>query len=141
MLLATAALTRAPKAPELATSCVTPAFAMETPAKQNRPVAFTMVGPSDRRYALGVNTATFVRQDGQWFPVPLLGKPATEVVIVAAKAMPECKRTGVFNVPVPVGEVTVTMYELTEDRGAVEVQRETLAVLDPDDPDLPIRRR
>lgn len=137
MVLAMAAMARAPRPPRLAADCIKPAFAVSSPAKQHRPIAFTIVGPSDRRYALGVDTATFVEQGGAWVPVPQAGKTADDVVVVKDEAMPRCARTGAFSLGLPLGRHTVTLYELVPGRGAIEIQRETLELVEPEDVQQP----
>ncbi|HEX8004790.1 MAG TPA: hypothetical protein VF519_19050 [Mycobacteriales bacterium] len=136
MLLSIAALARRPRTPELAASCTTPAFALASPAKQNRPLAFTMVGPSDRLYALGLDSLGFVREGGTWRAVRKPDSP--EPVYAAPARLADCRRTGVLNVAVPPGEHTVSMYELTEDQGAVEVRRQTVEVIAPEDEDFDV---
>lgn len=140
LILGIAGETRRQRAPVLEPDCTKPAFALSSPVRQGRPTAFTMVGPSGRQYVLGVNTASFVRDGSTWRPVPLLGKSGADVVVVESEDMPECRRTGVLNLAVPLGEHTVSMYELTDDQGAIEVQREPIVVIDPDDEDTAVVR-
>jgi hypothetical protein len=132
MVLATAALIRRPRPPLLAANCEKPTFELSSPAKQNRPAAYTMVGPADRQYALGIDTATFVNRGGSWVPVPQPGRPADQLVAVSAEPMPRCRRIGYLGLPLALGQHTVTMYELTP-TGAVEVQRATIELVPPDE--------
>lgn len=131
LILATAAVARRPKPPELPPSCEVPAFALSSPVKQARPVAFTIVGPPDRRYAIGVDTAGFVREGGAWRAVPLRGVAGT--VVVRDELMPSCKRVGAFAMNLPLGKHVVTLYELRPDGEAVEVQREEVDLVLPED--------
>ena len=116
----------------VAANCERPAFELSSPARQNRPAAYTMVGPADRRYALGIDTATFVDRGGTWVPVPQPGHPADQLVAVSAEPMPDCRRIGFVGLPLALGPHTVTMYELTPS-GAVEVQRATIELVPPED--------
>lgn len=141
LLLATAAVARRPRPPELPPSCEVPAFALSSPVKQARPVAFTIVGPPDRRYAIGVDTAGFVREGGAWHAVPLRGAAGT--VVVRDELMPSCKRTGAFAMNLPLGRHFVTLYELRPDGTALEVQREEVELVlaeDAEDVHPPVRR-
>jgi len=121
---------RRPQAPDLAADCARPAFALsKTSVVPAGPVAFTMVGPAGRRYALGVDVATFSETGA---PVPKAGYETTALVPDdGKKPMPkECVKEGFFALPVPPGTHTVTMYELT-DRGAVFVAEQPVEVTEP----------
>jgi hypothetical protein len=121
---------RRPHPPDLAADCARPAFLLSrTTVAQAGPVAFTMVGPAGRRYALGVDVATFTETGA---PVPRPGH-ADSVLVPdnGRKPMPkECVKDGFFALPVPVGTHTVTMVELT-DRGAVFVAQQDVEVTEP----------
>jgi len=132
LLIGVVGASRRPRAPLLAPDCTTPAFKLstETP-RQNHAVAFTMVGPPGRIYVLGVDTVSFEHHPGEdtaWLPVAMSGVDQENVLVVGSAPMPKCRRVGVFAVPIPLGGHLVTMYELTDDRGAVEVARTTLHV-------------
>jgi hypothetical protein len=136
VLIGVVGANKRPSAPLLAPDCTTPGFKLstETP-RQNHPVAFTMVGPPGRIYVLGVDTVSFEHHPGAeaaWLPVAVSGVDQENVLVVGSAPMPKCRRVGVFAVPIPLGGHLVTMYELTDDRGAVEVARTTLRVIDPD---------
>lgn len=121
---------RRPQAPDLGADCAKPAFVLsKTSVVEAGPVAFTMVGPAGRRYALGVDVATFTETGA---PVPKPGYEATVLVPDdGRKPMPEeCVKDGFFALPVPLGTHTVTMYELT-DRGAVFVAERAVEVTEP----------
>jgi hypothetical protein len=137
LLIGVVGVSRRPKAPLLVPDCTTPAFKLstETP-KQNHPVAFTMVGPPGRLYVLGVDTVSFEHHPGEdtaWLPVAMSGVDQEDILVVGSAPMPKCRRVGVFAVPIPLGGHLVTMYELTEDRGAVEVARTTIHVTGSDE--------
>jgi len=133
MVLATAALVRRPQPPGLAANCDKPAFELSSPTRQNRPAAYTMVGPAGRRYALGVDTATFVQREGRWTAVPQPGRAADQVVVVMAESLPKCRRIGYLGLPLALGTHTATMFELTPSGAAVEVQRATFELVPPDE--------
>ncbi|HEV2889377.1 MAG TPA: hypothetical protein VGX28_03295 [Frankiaceae bacterium] len=141
LALGTAALARQPRPPALPASCDRPSFALASPAKQSRPLAYTMVGPEEKRYMLALNTSGFVRDaGGAWRPVTLPGRPRDQVVYVGDEPMTGCRRSGVLNLPVPLGEHVVTMYELPPTGSAVEVARQTVEVVAPDEDDLEVPR-
>lgn len=134
LLLGVIGASRRPHAPLLEPDCNTPGFKLstETP-RQNHAVAFTMVGPPGRIYVMGVDTVSFEHHPGEelaWLPVAMNGVDQENLLVIGSAPMPKCRRTGVFAVPIPLGGHLVTMYELTEDRGAVEVARTTLHVID-----------
>lgn len=119
---------RRPQPPDVAADCTKPAFTLSaTSVRQGAPVTFAIVGPAGRTYALGFDVRSFERgAGGGWVPVP----PVAEGSLVAAApfAMPEgCKHTGFFAVPVPYGDHTVTLYELT-DRGPLFVDQQEVTV-------------
>ena len=98
---------------------------------QGKPVAFTIVGPDGRTFALGLDTETFRRgPDGTWQAVPRRGFADTFLTPATPEPMRGCKRLGVFATPVPLGKHTVTLYELT-DRGVVFVEQQDLEVTEP----------
>ena len=141
LLLAVASLARRPQPPDLAPNCDKPAFALSSPAKQYRPTAFTMVGPAAKRYVLGVNTVGVVRNaTGTWGPVALPGKPPDQVLYVRDEPLTGCRRIGVLNFAVPLGEHVVTMYELGDGQSAVEVQQVKVEVVAPDEDDVVVPR-
>jgi hypothetical protein len=132
-LFARVGLARRPQPPALAASCATPAFALSaTTVKQARPVSFTIVGPDDGRYVIGVNTTAFRHKpDGGYDPVPLPGvDPVKDVVVVGVRPMKNCRRTGFFGLPVRLGDTRVTLYALTP-TGTTELARKTITVTQP----------
>lgn len=134
VLIARVGAARRPPAPVLAASCTTPSFALSAyTVKQARPLVYTIVGPEDRRYVLGLDTLTFVRQDdGGWNAVPAPGDEDSYLIPAGVAPMKHCRRTGLFSLPVPVGEHVLTLYELKGTQ-APEIQRVTVTVT-ADDP-------
>jgi hypothetical protein len=127
------ASSRRPQPPAVDPSCERASFALSlTTVDQNKPVAFTIVGPPGREYALGLDVSTFERTAaGGWRAVPKPGFAETFLTPAGPERMPEgCTRRGIFATPVPVGKHAVTLYELT-DRGAVFVQQLDLEVVEP----------
>lgn len=123
---------RRPQPPDLAADCTKPAFKLSvTSVAQNRPVAYTIVGPEGRRYVLGFDTSTFApRPDGGWDAVPKPGREDSVLVAAGVEPMKGCSRTGFFATPVPIGTHTVTLYELT-DRGVLFVDEQEIEVTEP----------
>lgn len=127
------ASSRRPQPPVVDPNCERPSFALSlTTVDQNKPVAFTVVGPAGREYALGLDTTTFERTpEGGWRGVPKPGFEQTFLTPMLPERLPAgCTRPGIFATPVPLGKHSVTLYELT-DRGAVFVQQEVLEVVEP----------
>jgi hypothetical protein len=132
-LLARAGLSRRPQPPAIAASCTTAAFALSaTTVKQARPVSYTIVGPNDGRYVIGVNTTEFRHKpEGGYDPVPVPGAdPLRDVVFDGVKPMKNCQRTGLFALPIRLGEARVSLYELTP-TGTTELARKTVTVTAP----------
>ena len=129
LLLQQIGAARRPPAPTLAPNCTAAAFKLSAnTVKQARPLTYTIVGPDGHRFVLGVDTASFVHNpDGGWSAVPLQGADDSFEVAAGVKPMKGCRRTGLFSLPIPLGEHTVTLYELT-DTGAVELERQTITV-------------
>jgi hypothetical protein len=132
-LLARVGIARRPQPPALAASCTTPAFALSaTTVKQARPVSYTIVGPNDGRYVIGVNTTEFRHKaEGGYDPVPLPDvDPVKDVVFEGVKPMKGCRRTGFFALPIRLGEARIALYELTP-TGTTELARKTVTVVAP----------
>ena len=131
LLLMRLGAARQPKPPDLATDCTTPAFALSAESvKQARAVTFTIVGPDTKRYVLGVNTMAFVPSPrGGYHAVPLRGREE-DMLLPTVKPMKGCRATGLFALPVEVGEHQVKLYELTP-AGTIEVERKTIEVTAP----------
>jgi hypothetical protein len=128
LLLQQIATARRPT-PQLAANCTTPSFKLSAlTVKQARPLTYTIVGPAEGKFVLGVDTATFTHDaGGGWSGVPLPGKEDSYEVAAGVKPMKGCRRTGIFSLPVPLGQHVVTLYEL-RDTGAHELQHETITV-------------
>ncbi|HVF06494.1 MAG TPA: hypothetical protein VNA20_16755 [Frankiaceae bacterium] len=127
------ASSRRPQPPVVDPNCQRASFALSlTTIDQNKPVAFTVVGPAGREYALGLDTATFERTpQGTWRAVPKAGFEQTFLTPMPPERMPAgCTRPGIFATPVPLGKHSVTLYELTE-RGALFVEQHDLEVVEP----------
>jgi hypothetical protein len=124
---------RQPQPPKLAPNCERASFALSSySVKTAKPLTYTIVGPADRRYVLGVDTLTFVRAaDGSYGAVPVPGREDSYEVAAGVKPMKGCRRSGVFSLPVPVGEHVVTLYELTG-ADVAEIERQTITVTEND---------
>lgn len=132
LFLGAVAVARRPQPPSVEPDCARAAFHLSaTSVAQNRTVAYTIVGPDGREFALGLDTRTFERgPDGRWRGVPKPGYEQTFLEPAPAARLTGCKRDGVFATPVPLGTHTVTLYELT-DRGALFVTEQRLEVTEP----------
>jgi hypothetical protein len=124
---------RRPLPPKLAPNCEKASFALSSDTvKAAKPLTYTIVGPNGHRYVLGVDTLSFVRaDDGSYGAVPIRGREDSYEVAAGVKPMKGCRRTGVFSLPVPVGEHVITLYELT-DTDVVEIERQTITVTESD---------
>jgi hypothetical protein len=103
--------------PSLATSCTTPALAVEpTSVARHALVRFKVTGPSDQVYALAVDAAGIRRNpDGTYTALP----PSPGVPVQAASRpgrLKNCAASGAFRVLVPAGPHTLRVFRLSGDR-------------------------
>jgi hypothetical protein len=132
LLIGAIGTARRPSAPDLAADCVNAAFKLSANAvKQARPLTYTIVGPETKRFVLGLDTRTFVRDAEGWAAVPLPGKEDSYEVAAGVEPTTGCRRTGIFGLPVPLGDHTITLYELREN-DVVEVAHQTITVTEND---------
>jgi hypothetical protein len=112
------------RAPSLATSCTTPAFALSTSSPhQGSTVRWSATGPANSHFVITMGIARLDRgkQPGQLHGVPETGHTAatTEQAVRATALSTDCKAHGAFLVGVAPGTYTVRMFRITGTGSAV----------------------
>jgi hypothetical protein len=112
--------------PPLATSCVTPAFALSsTTPDSGSDIEWAATGPAATRFAIGVGIAS-MRVDpssGQLHAVPEPGHAdsAVEQAVAPTVMPPGCTTNGRFRVSVPAGHYTARLFRISGTGSAVTV--------------------
>jgi hypothetical protein len=112
------------RAPSLATSCTTPAFALSTTsAHRGSTVRWSATGPANAHFVItmGIERLDHLQQPGHLHGVPEAGHTAatTEQAVPTTVLSADCKAHGAFLVGVPPGSYTVRMFRIAGTGSAV----------------------